>query len=143
MNILLLNGPNLNLLGEREPEIYGTTTLAQLEQLVTVRAGELGQKIRAYQSNHEGVLIDRLHEARRWANGCVFNPGAFTHYSYALRDAVSACKLRVVEVHLSDLSRREEWRQKSVLEDVVLRRIMGKGVAGYLEALEWLALQKT
>ena len=139
MNVLLLNGPNLNLLGEREPEIYGTTTLAQLEQLVTVRAGELGAKVRAYQSNHEGVLIDRLHEARRWANGCIFNPGAFTHYSYALRDAVSATRLRVVEVHLSDLSKREEWRQRSVLAEVVAHRIMGKGVAGYLEALEWLA----
>ncbi len=142
MNVLLLNGPNLNLLGEREPEIYGTTTLAQLEQLVTVRAGELGLKVRAYQSNHEGVLIDRMHEARRWANGCIFNPGAFTHYSYALRDAVSACQMRVVEVHLSDLKKREEWRQKSVLADVVAHRIMGKGVAGYLQALEWLAAQK-
>ena len=142
MNVLLLNGPNLNLLGEREPEIYGTTTLAQLEQLVTVRAGELGLKVRAYQSNHEGVLIDRMHEARRWANGCIFNPGAFTHYSYALRDAVSACQMRVVEVHLSDLKKREEWRQKSVLAEVVAHRIMGKGVAGYLQALEWLAAQK-
>ena len=140
MNILLLNGPNLNLLGEREPEVYGTTTLAQLETLVTAHADDLGQKVRAYQSNHEGVLIDRLHEWRNWATGCVFNPGAYTHTSYALRDAVAAMpQMRVVEVHLSDLTKRESWRQVSVLADVVAHRIQGKGIAGYLEALEWLA----
>jgi 3-dehydroquinate dehydratase-2 len=140
MNVLLLNGPNLNLLGEREPEIYGSTTLVQLEHLVVAHAEELGAKVRAYQSNHEGVLIDRLQEWRRWAHGCIFNPGGFTHYSYALRDAVSAMpQVKVVEVHLSDLSKREPWRQKSVLEDVVAHRIQGKGVAGYLEAMEWLA----
>jgi len=140
MNILLLNGPNLNLLGEREPEVYGSTTLQQLELLVTARAEELGAKIRAYQSNHEGVLIDRLHEWRRWATGCIFNPGAYTHTSYALRDAIAAMpQVRVVEVHLSDLKKREPWRQVSVLADVVAHRIQGKGIAGYLEALEWLA----
>jgi 3-dehydroquinate dehydratase-2 len=109
---------------------------------VVTRAEELGASVRAYQSNHEGVLIDRLHEWRRWANGCIFNPGAFTHTSYALRDAVSALtQVKVVEVHLSDLNKREEWRKHSTLADVVARRIMGKGVAGYLEALEWLAGQ--
>jgi 3-dehydroquinate dehydratase-2 len=139
VNLLLLNGPNLNLLGEREPHVYGTTTLAQVETLVTERARELGSTVRAFQSNHEGALIDRLHEARKTCQGCIFNPGAFTHYSYALRDAVASVpQLRVVEVHLSDLSKREEWRQKSVLDGVVAHRIMGKGVAGYLEALEWL-----
>src|SRR5712692_10019378 len=101
MNILLLNGPSLNLLGEREPQIYGTTTLAELVQLVQKRARELHTDVRAFQSNHEGALIDELHQSRRWANGVIFNPGAFTHYSYAL----------------------------------------GKGVAGYLEALEWLVEQ--
>ena len=140
MNILLLNGPNLNLLGEREPALYGATTLAQLEQLVVTDAEEIGAKVRAYQSNHEGVLIDRLHEWRRWATGCIFNPGAYTHTSYALRDAIAAMpQVRVVEVHLSDLTKREPWRQVSVLADVVAHRIQGKGVAGYLEALEWLA----
>ncbi len=113
MNILLLNGPNLNLLGEREPEIYGKTTLPELE-------------------------VDELHQSRRWAQGVIFNPGAFTHYSYALRDAIAACKLRVVEVHLSDISKREPWRRVSVLEEVCAHRVLGKGVAGYLEALEWL-----
>jgi len=139
MNILLLNGPNLNLLGEREPEIYGSTTLPELEQLVQKRARELGHSVQAFQSNHEGALIDELHQSRRWANGVIFNPGAFTHTSYALRDAISACKLRVVEVHLSDITRREPWRRVSVLEEVCAHRVMGKGVQGYLEALEWLA----
>ena len=140
MNILLLNGPNLNLLGEREPSVYGTTTLAQLELLVKKHADALGQTVRAYQSNHEGALIDRLHEWRKWAHGCVFNPGAYTHTSYALRDAIAAMpQVRVVEVHLSDLKKREPWRQVSVLAEVVAHRIQGKGVAGYLEALEWLA----
>jgi 3-dehydroquinate dehydratase-2 len=138
MNVLLLNGPNLNLLGEREPEIYGKTTLAELEQMVQARARELGHVVRAFQSNHEGALIDELHQARRWAQGVIFNPGALTHYSWALRDAVSATRLRVVEVHLSDISKREEWRRVSVLAEVCAHRIMGKGVLGYLEALEWL-----
>jgi 3-dehydroquinate dehydratase type II len=139
MNVLLLNGPNLNLLGEREPEIYGTTTLPQIESLVAERARELGISVRTFQSNHEGALVDRLHEVRKWADGVIFNPGAFTHYSYSLRDAISATRLRVVEVHLSDLEKRESWRRVSVIADVVAHRIVGKGVAGYLEALEWLA----
>jgi 3-dehydroquinate dehydratase-2 len=139
MNVLLLNGPNLNLLGEREPEIYGTTTLAQLESLVAERARELGIALRTFQSNHEGALVDRLHEVRKWADGVIFNPGALTHYSYSLRDAISATRLRVVEVHLSDLEKREPWRRVSVIAEVVAHRIVGKGVPGYLEALEWLA----
>jgi 3-dehydroquinate dehydratase-2 len=138
MNILLLNGPNLNLLGEREPHLYGTTTLAELEALVAKHAQDLGCSLRAFQSNHEGALVDKMHELRRWANGCVFNPGALTHYGYSLRDAISATKLRVVEVHLSDLTKREPFRQISVIADVAAHRIMGKGIAGYLEALEWL-----
>lgn len=139
MNVLVLNGPNLNLLGEREPEIYGTTTLPQIESLVAERARELGIAVRTFQSNHEGALVDRLHEVRKWADGVIFNPGAFTHYSYSLRDAIVGTKLRVVEVHLSDLEKREAWRRVSVIADVVAHRIIGKGVAGYLEALDWLA----
>ena len=139
MNVLLLNGPNLDLLGEREPEIYGTTTLSQLESLFAERARELGIAVRAFQSNHEGALVDRLHEVRKWADGVVFNPGAYTHYSYSLRDAIAATRLRVVEVHLSDLTQREAWRRVSVIAEVAVHQIMGKGIAGYLEALEWLA----
>ena len=138
MDILLLNGPNLNLLGEREPEIYGKTTLPELERMVQSRARELGHVVRAFQSNHEGALIDELHQARSWAQGVIFNPGAFTHYSYALRDAISSTRLKVVEVHLSDITKREDWRRVSVLAEVCAHRIMGKGPAGYLEALEWL-----
>ncbi len=138
MNILLLNGPNLNLLGEREPEIYGKTTLAELEQMVVSRARELGHTVRALQSNHEGALIDELHRSRGWANGVISNPGAFTHSSYALRDAIVATRLRVVEVHLSDITKREPWRRVSVLEEVCVHRVLGKGPAGYLEALDWL-----
>jgi 3-dehydroquinate dehydratase-2 len=143
VNVLLLNGPNLNLLGEREPQTYGSTTLLQLEQLFAGRAQELGCGVRAFQSNHEGALIDRLHEARKWAQGCVINPGAYTHYSYALRDAIASVPaITVVEVHISDLTKREAWRQVSVIHDVVAHRIMGKGVAGYLEALEWLVARE-
>jgi 3-dehydroquinate dehydratase-2 len=138
MNILLLNGPNLNLLGEREPEIYGKTTLPELERMVQQRARELGHAVRAFQSNHEGALIDELHQSRHWANGVIFNPGALTHTSYALRDAIAATRSRVVEVHLSDITKREAFRRVSVIEEVCAHRIMGKGVAGYLEALEWL-----
>jgi len=138
MNILLLNGPNLNLLGEREPGIYGKTTLAELEEMVTARAKDLGHDVRAVQSNHEGALIDELHQQRRWAGGVIFNPGAYTHTSYALRDAIVATGLRVVEVHLSDIAKREAWRRVSVIEEVCAHRIVGKGAAGYLEALEWL-----
>jgi 3-dehydroquinate dehydratase-2 len=106
--------------------------------MVLTRARELGATVRAFQSNHEGALIDELHQARFWAKGVVFNPGAFTHYSYALRDAIAATRLRVVEVHLSDLMKREAWRQQSVIADVAAHRIMGKGIAGYLEAVEWI-----
>jgi 3-dehydroquinate dehydratase-2 len=138
MNILLLNGPNLNLLGEREPQVYGTTTLAELQAQIEKHAERLGSVVRAYQSNHEGVLIDVMHEQRKWANGVIFNPGAFTHYSYALRDAIAATKLKVVEVHLSNILAREPWRAVSVLSEVCAHRVLGKGVPGYVEAREWL-----
>src|SRR2546422_9454874 len=107
--------------------------------MVVSRARELGHTVRAVQSNHEGALIDELHQSRRWANGVIFNPGAFTHSSYALRDAIVATRLRVVEVHLSDITKREPWRRVSLLEEGCAHRILGKGAAGYLEALEWLA----
>jgi 3-dehydroquinate dehydratase-2 len=137
--ILVLHGPNLNLLGEREPEIYGTTTLAQIDAMISERAAALGLEVRSFQSNHEGALIDRIHEERHWADAVVINPGALTHYSYALRDALAAVRLPVVEVHLSDLDKRAEpWRRVSVIADLARARIMGKGPQGYLEALDFL-----
>ena len=138
MNLLLLSGPNLNLLGEREPEIYGRTTLPELEALVAARAQELGASVRALQSNHEGALVDALHEARGWAQGCLFNPGALTHYGWSLRDAVQAVRFPVVEVHLSEPRSREPFRHLSVLEGVAAHRVAGKGALGYVEGLEWL-----
>jgi 3-dehydroquinate dehydratase II len=138
MNVLVLHGPNLNLLGEREPHIYGRTTLAELEARVAARAAELGMTVRSYQSNHEGSLIDFLQSERKWAQGLVINAGALTHYSWALSDAVAATGLPCIEVHISDVSKREKWRQFSVFEDVRKAVVSGKGVESYLEALELL-----
>ncbi len=139
MNILVLHGPNLNLLGEREPEVYGSMTLAELDARLSARAKELKVKLRCFQSNHEGELIDLIHKHRRWARGLVFNPGAYTHYSYALRDAVAAARIPTIEVHLSDVRRREAFRRVSVISPVCLAQISGKGAGSYLEALERLA----
>ncbi|MBI3565870.1 MAG: 3-dehydroquinate dehydratase [Elusimicrobia bacterium] len=138
MNILLLNGPNLNLLGEREPGVYGRTTLARLVKTVTAHAEKKGAVVRARQSNHEGELIDLLHAHRKWADGVIFNPGAYTHYSYALRDAVAAIAVPTLEVHLSDVTKREPFRRVSVIEPVCAGRHFGKGVASYLEAVDHL-----
>jgi 3-dehydroquinate dehydratase-2 len=139
MNILVLNGPNLNLLGEREPEVYGATTLNDIEQMLTEEARAFGAELRFLQSNHEGVLIDKLHEERQWLDAIIMNPGAFTHYSYALRDAVAALAKPMIEVHLSDLSKREEFRRFTVFEGLPnVRRIMGRGAQGYLNALRLL-----
>jgi 3-dehydroquinate dehydratase-2 len=137
--ILVLHGPNLNLLGEREPEVYGSMTLAQLNKSLSRKAVELGLALRTFQSNHEGRLIDLLHANRKWAQGCVFNPGAYTHYSYALRDAVAASQIPTIEVHLSDIKKREPFRRVSVIGPVCLRQISGKGLGSYVEALERLA----
>ena len=138
MKILVVHGPNLNLLGEREPEIYGTLTLAELDERVRAHAGRLGAEVRCFQSNHEGALIDRLHAERKWMDGLVINAGALTHTSYALRDAIAAVRVRAIEVHLSDLAQREAWRQVSVIADVCEARFMGRGVGSYLEAIERL-----
>jgi len=143
MNILILHGPNLNLLGEREPEIYGYTTLAQINIELEARATNFHAVIRTHQSNHEGVLIDHIHENRKWAQALIINPGAFTHYSYALRDAIAAFSKPVIEVHLSDITAREEFRKHSVLTGLNnIQRIMGKGAEGYYEALELLSSSK-
>lgn len=141
MNILVLHGPNLNLLGEREPEIYGTMTLAQLNAKLKAHAKKQKATLKIFQSNHEGALIDLIHKHRRWAKGLVFNPGAYSHYSYALRDAVSSARIPTIEVHLSDISKREEFRKISVVAPACLAQISGKGAGSYLEAIERLLLR--
>ena len=139
MRVLVLNGPNLNLLGVRRPEVYGTATLAELEERCRAWGAALGLEVETFQSNHEGALIDRLHEALGRCGGVVLNPGALAHYSYALHDAVEALALPVVEVHLSDIARREEWRARSVVSPACAATISGLGMDGYRRALELLA----
>jgi 3-dehydroquinate dehydratase-2 len=135
-----LNGPNLDRLGKREPNIYGSTTLEEIEQFVSVEAKTLGHSISAYQSNHEGALIDKIHE---WADegfsGLILNPGGFTHTSVALRDAVVASGLKTVEVHLSNIHAREDFRHKSLISGIASAVIAGMGYTGYIAALRYLS----
>ncbi|WP_203361782.1 type II 3-dehydroquinate dehydratase [Bacillus sp. REN10] len=138
-NILLVNGPNLNRLGKREPDIYGTTTLDELESRLISKAKEWGATLSAFQSNHEGELIDRLHlAADEEVDGIIFNPGAFTHYSYALRDAVASISIPVIEVHISNIHTRESFRHQSVIAPVAVGQIAGLGLIGYELALQAL-----
>ena len=138
MRILLLNGPNLNTLGSREPEIYGTATLADIERAVTERAAGLGADVRAFQANSEGGLIDWLQREVPEADGLILNAGAYTHTSVALRDAVAACDLPTIEVHLSNIWRREEFRHESLLSPVAAGIIVGLGAHGYELAVDAL-----
>lgn len=141
--ILVVHGPNLNLLGEREPQHYGSRTLGELNAQIREHAARSGLVVRFFQSNCEGDLIDCLHRGRLWADGVILNPGALAHYSYALRDAIEAIRLPTVEVHLSDVHRREPFRRISVLAEVCVGTVSGKGLGSYLEAIERLLNEET
>lgn len=136
MKILVLNGPNLNLLGEREPGIYGELSLDKINSDIEKRADELGVQCIFSQSNHEGEIIDRLHSARKGCDAVILNAGAYTHYSYAIRDAIAAIKIPVIEVHLSNIHAREEFRHTSVIAPVCKGSIAGFGKLSYILALE-------
>ena len=138
MRIVVLNGVNLDVVGRRDPEVYGGITISELETRIYDWASELHCTVRCRQTNSEGEYVDWCHDALDWADGVVLNPGAWSHYSWAIHDAVELFTVPVVEVHLSDVTAREEWRRFSVLEGLVTARVLGKGPDGYREALEVL-----
>ncbi len=154
ISILVINGPNLNLLGERNPNVYGLDTLDEINKYIQtsvrgieLRMSEIGIDVQIsvafYQSNHEGALIDCIQDARKSFDGIVFNPGAYTHYSYALHDAVESINIPVVEIHLSDISQREEFRRISVIAPACIGQVKGLGRKGYVDAIEMLVVNLT
>ena len=139
MRILVLNGVNLNVLGRRDPDVYGGLTLGELESRIYQWARDVDSSAQCKQTNDEGEYVNWIHEALDWADGVIVNPAAWTHYSYAIRDALELFEAPVVEVHLSNIAEREEWRRHTVLEDIAAARVIGKGPEGYREALTYLA----
>ncbi len=135
MKVLVLNGPNLNLTGFREPDVYGKKPLDEIDADIKEQCQKLGVEVRILQSNSEGVLIDTIQEHRRWAEGIVINPGGLTHYSIALRDALTSVRLPVVEVHLTNVHAREEFRRHSVISPVTIGQVVGFGGYGYIMAI--------
>ena len=138
MNIIVVNGPNLNLLGEREPNIYGKESLDELMLWLEKSPTGSGHSFKFFQSNHEGEIIDFIHDERHWADGIIINPAAFTHYSYAIMDAISSVNIPTVEVHLSDILTREDFRQLSVIKPVCVAQVSGMGKNSYMEGLKLL-----
>ena len=138
MKLLILNGPSLNLLGVREPEIYGNKTYVDLEQFIRDEGEKIGLEVDVYQSNHEGALIDEIHWARTNFQGIIINPAAYTHTSIAIMDALKAVNLPTVEVHLSDISQREDFRKHSYIRPACVHAIIGEGFDGYRQAMVWL-----
>ncbi|MGH3036499.1 MAG: type II 3-dehydroquinate dehydratase [Gaiellaceae bacterium] len=138
MQVAVVNGVNLDMLAKRDPTLYGGMGLGELETNIYKWARELGCTARCFQTNHEGQFVEWCHDAGQWADGLVVNPGAWSHYSYAIHDALEVVDVPVVELHLSNVDEREEWRRHSVLADVVDHRIVGKGPEGYRDALEYL-----
>lgn len=139
MRIAVLNGVNLNVLAYRDPGLYGGLSYPELETRIYEWGRELELSVRCFQTNHEGEYVEWCHDARDRVDGLIVNPGTWTHYSYAIRDALEVVQSPVVEVHLSDLTKREEWRRRSVIEDLASARVLGKGPEGYREALAYLA----
>ena len=138
MQVVVLNGVNLDVLGRRDPKLYGGLSLDELETRIYQWASQLGCHVRCRQTNSEGEYVDWCHDAFDWANGVIVNPGAWTHYSYAIRDALELLTVPIVEVHLSDVDNREKWRRNSVIADLAAKRVIGKGPDGYREALDFI-----
>ncbi|MBC2856601.1 MAG: type II 3-dehydroquinate dehydratase [Cetobacterium sp.] len=143
MKILVINGPNLNLLGTREPEIYGDLTLDKLNELIRTKAKKMDMEIEFFQSNHEGAIVDKIQESLKKVDYLIINPAALTHYSISIRDAILSTEIKTIEVHISNVYKRESFRHNSVLSDIVIGKLVGFGYFGYLMALDFIQSQNS